>query len=114
MILDDVIPMLIREVDKHVKTVTGFFDTHDLPMVNEEDFAKVEPFQMLTIDQVDCYVRCYGEESTILRNSNLYDLKFLDSDKVYACIIDGIAVLVGTRKYSEFTLDEEVHQIKLG
>merc|ERR1712048_1362154 len=70
--------------------------------------------QYLKIDEVNCFVRFYGEESTILIKSNLYDLKFEDCEKEFACLIDGIAVLVGTRKYTEFILQDEIHRIKLG
>ena len=51
-------------------------------MITEKDFASVDPLQILPINGVDCFVRFYGDEGTVLMKSNLYDLSFRDCQKV--------------------------------
>ena len=90
MILNTVIPMIIREIEDQEIRITGLWDNRDLPMITEKDFASVDPLQILPINGVDCFVRFYGNEGTALMKSNLYDLSFRDCQKVkmytYVCI----------------------------
>ena len=82
MIVNTVIPMIIREIEDQEIRITGLWDNRDLPMITEKDFASVDPLQILPINGVDCFVRFYGDEGTVLMKSNLYDLKFRDCQKV--------------------------------
>ena len=82
MIVNTVIPMIIREIEDQEIRITGLWDNRDLPMITEKDFASVDPLQILPINGVDCFVRFYGDEGTVLMKSNLYDLRFRDCQKV--------------------------------
>ena len=82
MIVNTVIPMIIREIEDQEIKITGLWDNRDLPMITEKDFASVNPLQILPINGVDCFVRFYGDQGTVLMKSNLYDLKFRDCQKV--------------------------------
>ena len=82
MIVNTVIPMIIREIEDQEIRITGLWDNRDLPMITEKDFASVDPLQILPINGVDCFVRFYGDEGTVLMKSNLYDLKFRNCEKV--------------------------------
>ena len=82
MIVNTVIPMIIREIEDQEIRITGLWDNRDLPMITEKDFASVDPLQILPINGVDCFVRFYGDEGTVLMKSKLYDLKFRDCQKV--------------------------------
>ena len=82
MIVNTVIPMIIREIEDQEIRITGLWDNRDLPMITEKDFASVDPLQILPINGVDCFVRFYGDQGTVLMKSNLYDLKFRDCQKV--------------------------------
>ena len=82
MIMSVVIPMIVREIeDKEIKT-TGSWDNRDLPVISEKDFVNIDPLQNIPIDGVDCFVRFYGEQGTVLIKSNLYDVRFQDCEKV--------------------------------
>ena len=82
MIMSVVIPMIVREIEDQEIRTTGSWDNRDLPVISEKDFVNIDPLQNIPIDGVDCFVRFYGEQGTVLIKSNLYDVRFHDCEKV--------------------------------
>ena len=59
--------------------------SRDLRVVTNEEFSTVDPLRTLPIDDKDSFIRFYGEEGTVLIDSDLYDLKFGARDQALTC-----------------------------
>ena len=57
----------------------------DLRVVTNEEFSTVDPLRTLPIDDKESFVRFYGEEGTVLIDSDVYDLKFGVRDQALTC-----------------------------
>ena len=62
-----------------------FIFFRDLRVVTNEEFSTVDPLRTLPIDDKESFVRFYGEEGTVLIDSDVYDLKFGVRDQALTC-----------------------------
>ena len=97
--------------------------------ITEEELQSVDLFQEIPLDDRSRFVRFYGEEGTVLIDSDQYDLKFQvrDQAKDQTCKVTFsmdartttehdviVHVPLGSPDYTEFVIDNEIHRIKIG
>jgi len=93
---------------------------NDLPMADPVLLEEIEndPTKCLNIDDIARNIRYYGELATIVMEDNkICDLSFQPDTEDRRVIVDDSIVIftrVNQTAYSTFTLNGEVHEIKIG